>query len=183
MKITISKSVEVYRLRECKNGEWADIYIEENENGNGGTLFIRSGYGSWDYYWGSAGSTLKEFICSISTDYLIGKLARKDEFDYDRWRKAAEDEVKAWYRDKQIDKDEKRNLLEELIELDKEGFQSSDALYVYMRENNLQLYQQFCDGPCFPEGNDYPRGLLIFVENIWNPFIKELKKELSLQEA
>lgn len=180
MEIT-KKSVEVYQLRRFKDSSiWADIYIDENKDGTGGALSIRSDYGDWSYYWGSCGETLKEFICRIDNGYLMGKLARRDEFDYDRWKNDAQEKIKYNLQEKNIDGKKCDELMQDLEDLDQEGFRSEEGLYVYLRETDNKLFSFFGDIESFPRGNDYPIGLKMFIENIWMPFIQELKKELKL---
>lgn len=179
MEIT-KKNIQVYQLRKFKESNiWADIYLDENKDGSGGALTIRSDYGSWDYYWGSCGRTLKEFICGIGVDYLMNKLGSRSEFDYDRWKGAAQEQIKYALQEKNIDDEKHDGLMQELERLGREGFQSEDSLYVYLRETNSELFSFFGDNESFPNGKDYPTGLKLFVENIWKPFIQELKKEVE----
>ena len=186
MEIT-KKNLQVYRLRNFKDSTiWADIYIDENGDRTGGALTIRSDYGSWDYYWGSCGKTLKEFICGIGIDYLMNKLSSRNEFDYDRWKNEAISQIKYALQEKDIDGDKCDELMQELENLGREGFRSEDALYVYLRESSSsssKLFSFFGDSESFPSGKDYPTGLKLFVENIWKPFIVELKKELQSTSA
>jgi len=179
MEIT-KKNIQVYQLRKFKESNiWADIYLDENKDGSGGALAIRSDYGSWDYCWGSCGRPLKEFICGIDAGYLMGKLSSRNEFDYDRWKVAAQEQIKYALQEKNIDDEKHDGLMQELEGLGREGFQSEDSLYVYLRETNSELFSFFGSSENFPNGKDYPTGLKLFIENIWKPFIQELKKEIE----
>lgn len=178
------KTTQIYQLRKFKESNiWADICLDENSDGSGGALMIRSDYGSWDYYWGSCGRPLKEFICGIGIDYLMNKLGSRNEFDYDRWESEAKERIKYALQEKDIDNKKCDELMQELEDLSREGFRNEDALYVYLRESDKKLFSFFCDNESFPNGKDYPSGLKLFIENIWKPFIQELKKEIQLTET
>jgi hypothetical protein len=60
-----------------------DVLLE-NLGPNAGKVIIASPYFNTSHYWGSMGGTLEEFICSINSDYWVGKLrpqSAKDELD------------------------------------------------------------------------------------------------------
>lgn len=61
--------MEKYRIDE------ADIILEDLGEGKG-KIIIAAAYGyNFSYYWGSMGSSLKEFLCSINVGYFINKLS------------------------------------------------------------------------------------------------------------
>lgn len=182
MEITTKNSIQCYRLRFKGDMIWANIYLDENTNGDGGALLIRSDYGSWDYYWGSCGCTLKQFLCKIDNEYFIRKLmhGKPDEFDYDRWKDDAKSKLKYELDEEVIDKEKYDEICEAIEELDEHGFRSQDALYVYLRENDSIITRHFSDSEYFPTGEDTPVALTMFIEKIWTPFIKKLKKEISV---
>lgn len=182
MEITIKNNIQCYHLRLKNDVIWADIYLDENKNGDGGSLFIRSDYGSWDYFWGHAGCTLKQFLCKIDEGYLVGKLmhGKPDEFDFDRWKEDAKSKLRYELEEKVIDKDKYDEVLTAIDQLDEDApTRSQDALYVYLRENNSIITKHFNDSEYFPNGEDTPVALKMFIRDLWRPFIEKLKEEIK----
>ena len=80
---TFKKSTcERYDLR-WEHGGWATFTIDEN----GGLFNCQSDYGSYNYEWPKHGrKSFKHFLIEITrgSDYLLGKVANKDHFDFQK---------------------------------------------------------------------------------------------------
>ena len=50
-----------------------DVYLEDFELGKG-KIIITTGYDAYSSYWGSMGSNLSDFLCSINEYYFAGNL-------------------------------------------------------------------------------------------------------------
>ena len=55
----------------------ADVFLENLGKGKGKITISSLNYGSFNFFWGSMGSNLEEFILSINSDYFASKLSTK----------------------------------------------------------------------------------------------------------
>lgn len=58
--------------------EHTDIFLDDQGNGRGKIIISNTSGYNFSYYWGSMGSSLKEFLCDIDSGYFINKLCRND---------------------------------------------------------------------------------------------------------
>jgi hypothetical protein len=101
-RAAIAKSItEAYRIQ--ANGEYATIVVQgwqgktsgakPHQTIEQGEILIHSSYGSWGHQWGNMGRPIKQFLSSVSYDYLMGKLLPGElrEFDFEAsllsWKK------------------------------------------------------------------------------------------------
>lgn len=69
MKIELKKSIAEHYYFNSENHSWTSFTITEN-----GDLMITGDWGYYCYAWRSFGTNFKEFIISLTPDYLIAKL-------------------------------------------------------------------------------------------------------------
>jgi len=166
--MTIEKTtIELYKIR--VDGEFADISIDEgNECGR---VQIASSYGKWSNFWGSCGTSFKDFLCDVDCQYFARKVSEDSWFDLDATIKQLSSRMKE-YTDGQPKL--KREIAEEIRTLadcsDRQEFSvaiSHCPKIMKMEEFVPHLAEDI--SPTFKK----------FWTKIWVPFCEELKKELA----
>jgi hypothetical protein len=77
--IITETTVVCYKLRNLRNGNFANFTLDIENGKSGGRVSISSSYGDFSYYWSAPGDDLKAFLCSLNIEYAA------DKFDQDRW--------------------------------------------------------------------------------------------------
>jgi hypothetical protein len=168
--LKVSKStVECYKIRSDKNSFWADITIDAN--GNAGRIQIASDYGDWQYYWGSCGSSFKEFLVKLNLEYVAHKFGESSWFDLDKTVSSLRESIKN-YTD---DEGELSELNEEL-----ENLEESSCKEEYVHKMwDCEKIMKICEGHPSVCASISPR-FLSFWDKVWPAFISELKNEISV---
>lgn len=201
-EITVKKSVaETWTI---KHGyDYAVITIDEKI----GSFSVQSSYINGSYIWTAIGdSTLKEFVCELDFGYMMGKLlGSSDYFYWDetiaeakrmivecRWRDELSKEEAAWCW-AVLKKWEKEDYL------DQNDFYYNATRELYVTLSSMELYgegakykltdqikERVCEilseDPCYICTGFTPQAKA-FWEKIWEPFVVELKKEISVKEC
>lgn len=171
MNFTCTKtSVECYKFRGFRD-YWADITIDAN--GRQGRIQIASDYGAWQYYWGAAGPSFKEFLPTLGIDYVASKFGCDKHFDDVATKESWIVTIKESFDSGGIDQDDYDNLLQEIEEIDsdtEEGFRIalSDGAHVFEFFDHMPYFAYRIE-PLFQR----------FWDEVWPCFIEELKKELA----
>lgn len=176
----ITKSIcQKYHLHDSY--EYALIFLDCEDDKPNGTLSIQSSYGTWAYSWYATGSTFKQFLIGLNQDYLFNKLTHRNEFNYEKTLDIIELDIHQCFKASQINKEGKKNALEQLKEWRKESFRTADEFYhasnEYLQTNYIldsKIYESFRD---LPFSKDFPRAIYHFHERFWNAFIEQLKSE------
>jgi hypothetical protein len=169
------KLTETYTLR-GEQSLWAKINLEYGEKSV--NVMINSDYGSYAYYWGSTGENPKSFLCNISKHYTMLKFAGENIYEAD-WEKRLEriyKEIEYKLKEKEITKEEAIIAKKEAKKIINYGT-SEDIYFKEMMENEY-LEKIFYDFEIIPEDIKIKSTVDMFWENIWIPFINELKKEI-----
>lgn len=160
------------------DGGWATITIDEN----GGVFNCQSDYGNYSYSWPNHGrETFKHFLIEISTspDYLLGKVAERDWFNFDesleKWKK----EIINIRKSNECTRDEARDAWEFLYTLD-DYSRSSDVVEKEIYESS-EISAICPDEPyyVFDVDKDYSPQALAFANEIMTMFADILKKEIE----
>jgi len=169
--------IEQYDVR--VNGEYAIICIDPR-----GILLVESSYGSFNYWWGAAGSDFKQFLTELNPDYFFGKVRQGQQdhyFDRDETEKRIKERILEERRNKDISKDFARECWNDLHE-DIREFYGDDKgtcnLFVSDLMDTYSLSKLFDDYDSVPIVTGFPRECHHFWENVWCPFIEMLKDEI-----
>lgn len=176
---TVAKStVECYKIRVTDGFAWADITIDANDRG--GRICIASDYGNWQNYWGAAGSDFKAFLGKISEDYAASKFGAERWIDVDKSLASFKKAVAERKKYGGLDKEEAREIREEIEELKHENAQSLEAaishstkLYSFLYKHAGEIDLEYEPNPHFAR----------FWKEIWPVLLAEFKKEASLIPA
>lgn len=158
------------------NGEHANIFVsctQHRESVFGGLIVIASSYGNWSYVWSNTGNTpFKNFLCGVRKDYLSEKLMGTDAYVID-WE-VTNKKTAAFIRENLVVA-RKALLVNILAELERTT-----------NEPSAELIEDF--GWCDVEINEIIEANRVdklnsnfeyFWDELWVPFIEELKKEIA----
>ncbi len=120
---------ELYSCRFSNRSGWALLILDEET----GAVTIQSDYGDWSFIWPPAAhgrKSLKHFLCEGDFHYLAGKFMGRadiDVFDFDATISEMKREIAEDRRARAIEKQEARDLFDELDRMDDES--SEDLFY------------------------------------------------------
>jgi hypothetical protein len=167
---TTKSTVECYKIRDQK-GLWADITIDAN--GKTGRLQIASDYGSWQHYWGSCGTTFKEFLISLGIDYVAHKFGEGNWFDLDKTIASLKNQIDEYTQYDTID-DLKNELLAELKILEEEVSCKDEFIH------------KMWDSPKLLEMSDQCPNLVTSIspqfKKFWDTLWQEFKRVLDAEK-
>lgn len=112
---------------------WAIITIDEN----GGLFNAQSDYGDYSYSWPNHGrKSFKHFILELVKDksYFLGKVADDKYYYEDETEKAWKKEVIRALREGELNKEESRELWNEVVEFD---YSSAEYLQVQLCQSDI----------------------------------------------
>ena len=186
-------------MESFKIGE-TDIILEDYGDGKGKIIIANTWGYNYSYYWGSMGSSLKEFLCSINMYYFTNKLSDPSdngvfsaEKSVSNFRKYLKTEFKydlPWYKWPEAQKslrEELKNIEE--CESEESFVYNMNKLYLnidyssldrYDEEEFIDIIKSACNEPwCFIEKKDSNK--TIFLKRLFPKLQKELKKQLKLE--
>jgi hypothetical protein len=170
MKIE-KNTIELYRIRLEKSG-WADISIDDNDKA--GRISIASDWGSWEYYWGSCGSSFKEFISSLNIHYVACKFGEDKYINVEKsvfgWKKSVIEQR----RDEEITSDFARLVYEEIKELE-ENCAPMDLVEACRSQTNLLEFSGYSPDFVKEVSPRFKR----FWEKVFMHFQQHLKDEIE----
>lgn len=177
--VRIEKSkIDIYKIRHEKRSIWGNICVEFGESS--AILMINSDYGSYAYNWFATGNNPKKFLCGLDMEYAMNKLTEGNLYEPDESKYA--DEVKKKIIDKRRDgyitKEVAREAWDDMMEILSEYSHSGDILY-------HELMSAKHSGKVFIDFEEYPSATRVkpkhqhFWNEIWMPFIEELKMEME----
>lgn len=108
---------ERYDIRLKVSYGWAIITIDEN----GGLFNAQSDYGSYSYSWPNHGrKSFKHFILELVRDksYFLGKVADDNYYYEEKTEKAWKEEIIRSRKEGELDRDQARELWNEIIDFD-----------------------------------------------------------------
>lgn len=170
-KITKS-TAEVYKIRDLRNGNRADITIDDN--GFSGRISIASSYGSFQNSWNACGKGFKKFLTELNLEYAA------DKFNQDRWLDT--DETVRLYKQLVIDRRKTdfcdkltaRLVWDEIKRLEDETTATSFKGVLGECLNLLDFFDWIPDF-CYGVSPQFKR----FWSECWFVFIEEIKKEIN----
>lgn len=177
--MSITKTItETYTLRgdRCL---WAKINLDCGKKSV--NVMISSDYGNYGYFWGSTGLNPKSFLCDIDMHYAMKKLMGGTDKMYEPDFEAREVRIKEMIIENRLEgsisKDEAR-----------EAWDKSNEIFEYCQNNNDVYYSEFMrssefqnifyDYESIPECTKLKPKVTQIWNDLWTPFIAELKREL-----
>jgi len=144
-KYNFKKSTcERYDIRLVDDYGWATITIDEN----GGLFNAQSDYDNYSYSWPSHGrKSFKHFILELVSDkpYFLGKVADDKHYYEEKTEKAWKEEVIRARKEGELDKEQARELWDEIIEFD--YYLSSESLQHQCYESSI--VRKYYDEPWY----------------------------------
>jgi hypothetical protein len=97
-----------YSFPSVKGEGWAIIFLDET-----GCFAALSDYGDWSYRWNQRGlpeeTTFRHFIIQCEDDYILRKIAPKQEYDDEATLQAVRETILGMRREKQLTAEEARD--------------------------------------------------------------------------
>jgi len=171
---------ERYDLRWGACG-WATFTIDEN----GGLFNCQSDYGNYNYEWPNHGrESFKHFLIGITRipDYLLGKVAKRDTFDYEKALKGWKLEIVQIRRERDCTKEQARDAWEVIT--DQGDYENSpDILLKEICESSA--IGEITDDPwyVFEMDKEYSPQALAFANEVMPMFADILRKEIDASES
>ena len=172
MSYTITQTtVLCYKIRHSSNQGWADITIDENPSG--GRIQIASDWGSWQYYWGAAGTTLRKFLLGLDKGYVAGKFGAGKYADLDATIKQYRERIISERRKEWISAEAARMMWDECKELEQA---TSVESFTTIMWNDCGELMKWWDGT--PDiVHTYEPGFNRFWETVWPHFMEHIKNQ------
>jgi hypothetical protein len=172
---TIKKTtVECYKIRHPKKDYWADITID-TDGGKQGRVQIASDFGAWQYFWGAAGPSFKQFLISLNIDYVASKFGADGWFDLDKTVAGFKEVInECGFSD-----DDRAKALEEVKMLYDNSSCKEECVQLLV--NDCPKIMEVYDGMPDIATNINP-SFRRFWNELWPVFVNELKNE-SLVDA
>ena len=178
-----------------------DIILEDYDDGKGKIIIANTWGYNFSFFWGSMGSSLKDFLCRINVDYFINKLsdpldngaidAKKSVVNFRNHLKTEYKYDLPWYKWPEAQKSMREKLRE--IENDCE----SEESFVYSMEN---LYKHIdCSSLNYKENREFESIInsacseswyfiikgdsnkKVFLRKLFPKLQRELKRQLKLE--
>lgn len=169
---------ERYDIRLADGWGWAIITIDEN----GGLFNAQSDYGNYSYSWPCHGrKSFKHFIIELSRDksYFLGKVAESNYYYQDKTEKAWRKEVLRARKEKELNKEEAREVWNEIIEFD---YSCAESLECEVYSNHV-ISKYYCEPwYSFECVKGFAPGAHEFFKKIMPIFADILSKEIEKEE-
>lgn len=178
----VTKTVaDRYTVRHA--GEYAAIFVNEwSEPGEKsmrylGEIAINSSFGSWAYQWSACGMPFRAFLAQLDHGYLMGKLAGASAyvFDGEASMQSAFDQVLKARRQREIDRDEARDLWDALVDVQDDAA-SGSSLFVYLL-SGIEDKHGILDEPWYMVTQKENPQMAGFLRDLWPEFVAALRAE------
>lgn len=152
---------------------------------NNGLLQSHSRLGWYSYRCHSFGDNFKKYLCGIDPSYLIGKVANKEDFDFDNYQKQAKFAIIQERKAGKINKEDARKLWNffdnELKSYVNNSCDSYDTVCdeIYKNEILTKLYNGEVFNSNFAPEREYSSNAKLFAYEIFPQFVEILKSELE----
>jgi hypothetical protein len=177
MKVTKSM-VELYRVRSTEGGScsWGDITLtcgKESVN-----VMATSDYGTFDHYWSHCGCDPKEFLCDTDFQYTMKKLTGGKLYipDPDGYGDEIKRDVIQSRKEDRLTKEQARTSWDEMLAIQDEH-REGDLFYRELMDHEF-FEEVFYDFEALPCAEKPDHCAVDFWDNVWLPFVAELKLEL-----
>lgn len=181
METTITKTkTETYTLR-GKGSLWAKINLDcGKESVN---VMISSDYGEFNYYWGACGTDPKKFLANLNWHYCMKKLMGGTDNlyipDFNSRLKSFKKLIIESRKEQSITKEYAREAWKEMLSIFDYCGNSNDVYFSKVMDSS-EFANIIYDFEAIPEDTRVKPVVNHFWENVWLPFVGELKKELEV---
>lgn len=181
MASVVKTKSELYQVRHSTFEGWGDVFVSHGENYV--SVAINSDYGTFGYTWrGSFGCSPMEFLTTIKMNYAMNKLTNGAFYidDVEKFPQEIKEQIVSMRRGGSITKDEARNAWESMLDCE---YDYDAKLYRH------ELYTNSLGVKIFPDSEDLPSAKIKdplcvdFWNNVWLPFIEQVKESLALADA
>lgn len=170
MKVT-KEQADVYQVR--GNNTWGDIFVQWGTSDV--QVTANTDFGVYGYHWFDTGNP-KRFLCEISRDYAMMELSRHKSMipDTDRYQEEIEEQIYLSLVDGDLTKEEADRARNEML-----GYGGTDSDIWLTRLVDHDLFKKvFGDIEYLPSAEKMDPQCVGFWENIWLPFVEQLRVEL-----
>lgn len=152
-----------------RKGAWLGTFLITHD----GMVAVNSDYGTYGYWWNSTGrDDIREFLIKIDTDYLLGKIAPKQEYDPQETEKSVKRKIIELRRANRIDKEQARTERDLVSDSD---FSCELGFYDWMKETKIgDAYELACYRT--------DRQAVAFAERVWPVFCDMLRAEMKREK-
>lgn len=175
MTNVIKSEAELYQIRQNGSSGWGDIVLVCGKESV--RVMINSDFGSYSHIWTHCGGDPKEFLTEVDFDYCMKKLT-----DYNHYVPAPEEyptEVKRRIiearQDDNLTKAEAREAWEDMLNTE---YDEGDLYFKELIDHHL-FEKVFYDYEYLPCAKKIAPRCQMFWDNVWLPFIEQLKTELT----
>ncbi|MBL4765070.1 MAG: hypothetical protein JKX67_07310 [Colwellia sp.] len=176
-KVTKSQA-ELYQVRSGQGSlAWGDITLICGPHSV--SVMARSDYGSFDHHWSHCGGEPKGFLCGLDFQYTMKKLTNGKL--YVPYPEGYEKEIKESIIDSRkadgLTRDQARTAWDEMLSIHDE-YNGGDLFFQALYEHEF-FDKVFVDCEGMPSAKKPCGRAVDFYNDVWTPFIAELKKEAA----
>lgn len=171
---------EYYQVRHKTGMYWANISIVCYEKA--GEIQIRSDFGDWSFYWGSCGSSFKEFLQRLDIGYVARKFGEDSYFDFDKTISWYKQDLIEFRREESISAEKAREIYDQIKEAEDEGFTERNAFQTRIYSSMESLSSYLMDGDMGVIEIISPR-FNNFWDGPWKKFMEQLKEETKIEAS
>lgn len=179
----IIKKINTYQV--SKDGEYATFIV--NEGNTDINIICSSSYGTFSYYWSNTGVNPKEFLNKIKIDYTLSKFnVNYQAIDHKKQLQVFLKDLELYVSENNLDSDTEEDLTVEANEL-------AGSIMIVNNEHNLYELTEHYDFLRTVYGTDNISDIKIcsiinpgwqfFWDELWNPFVKYLLTEYTLNNS
>lgn len=170
--------VEIYSIRDIKNRVWGDIKVESGQKKT--SIHVASSYGKFLGTWEESRAGAMELVLGLSFEdtikSLCGELGDIYIVDLANWKNETKRVILEHRFENYLTKEEAREAYNEMLFIISSN---KDAEIIHEKLMSHNLFDKvFYDKESLPNSKKVKKHLFEFWQNIWTPFIKEIKKEL-----
>jgi hypothetical protein len=177
MSFTVTKSqAELYQVRSSKGSlAWGDITLICGKESVSFTA--TSDYGTFDYRWTHCGGEPKAFLCKLDFQYAMKKLTGGKLYipNPNGYRKEIKEKIIEARKENYLTKEQAKTAWDEMLAIQDE-YKKGEIFFNELYEHEF-FEQVFGDCEGLPSSTEPDHCAVDFWNEIWTPFIQELKKE------
>lgn len=162
-----SRTLRRYDVRSEK-GAWLGTFVIADD----GYFSAVTDFGTYGYWWSSAGECFRSFLARIDDGYLLGKVSR-EEYDGAATLKEVKARIRELRRSGSLTKEQARYEWS-LIE-DRDELSSEVAFGMWYNDTEIDAYELAC--------RSYPNEARNFATQVWPRFVMMLREELAAERA
>lgn len=163
-------------------GEWGEFFVAERSpryrqrDGVGywtyaATFCCYSSFGTYGHHWSHMGEPFHEFVQHLDEDYLLSKIAHKENSP-EKLVRNVRDRIKMARHDRGLSKEDARAAWDAVYEIESEYGGEAIGVMLYENHDIHKAGIEWCD----IGGQEWPIEASQFVRKLWPLFAAEYKK-------